>query len=131
MRRQQRDATAKAGGTLTTSVILVKLVALAPGSTRGRHAELVLPASLRGDEPPPCAIVVSLDRFAAFVVPVSPPPAPTATTDDAATTDGTADAADLDVPEPAPVLLTATMLRQRLAEAGRMVAQIGDDAASG
>jgi type IV pilus assembly protein PilM len=30
----------------------VKLVALAPGSTRGRHAEVVLPAALRGDEPP-------------------------------------------------------------------------------
>ena len=51
---QRQRVTVSGGGVQTLDV------ALAPGSTRGRHAEVVLPAALRGDEPPAPGVLAGL-----------------------------------------------------------------------
>ena len=71
---------------------------------------------------PPCAVVVSLDRLAAFVIPVLPPVAPEVPAAEVpveAGGDGSAGTmVTSEPPPPEPVLVTAATLRERLVEAG-------------
>ncbi len=100
---------------------------------RNPHGTLVTtvgyPYVLASTEPP-CTVVMSLDRLAAFIVPVLPPARPATAAASEAPAEPLADAGDSVVPEPepepAPALLTAAELRQRLADAG-VVAGLLDD----